>query len=137
MFLLKGAQSLRKKSMLFQRSVLMLIAVCTMMSLAALAADQEKKYSVATVKSVEKVPATTKVSGGTDQPLMAHVDIYRIATELDGKKYVVEYETWGDPEHDLNWLVGKKYEAYAQGRTMYIKSTTGRQMRLPIVSSTK
>jgi len=122
--------------MLFRRSMLMLIAVCTLMSLAALATDKEKKYSVATVPSVEKVPGT-KTDHGTDQGLMADVDTYRITTELDGKQYVVEYQALGDAQHDLNWLSGKKYEAYVAGRTMNLKSQAGRLMKLPIVSSTK
>jgi hypothetical protein len=120
--------------MLFRRSILMLIAVCTMMSLAALAADKEKKYSVATVQSVERVPAPNS-NYGSERGVMADVDTYRITTELDGKKYVVEYQTLGDPQRDVSWLVGKKYEAYVEGRTMVLRSQAGRVMTLPIVSS--
>ena len=115
-----------------------LLIASTLLTMAAVAAGSkdQPKYSVATVKQVEKLPAGP-TPATSDAPLTADVDTFHITVDLDSKTYVVEYQTFADPQRDTSGLVGKKFQVYARGKTMYVKALGGRIMKLAIVKSGK
>ena len=55
-------------------SMVLFITVCVMTTLVLFAADTEKKYSVATIQSVEKISPPAKMQG-SDPPLAADAEV--------------------------------------------------------------
>ena len=113
------------------RPTLMLITLCTLMSLAASAAGKQNQYSVATVESVEKGAGYEHAATHGCRGLMAGL------TRTLPRPILAARNTWWSMKHGpmrstiCNGSSGKTYDAYVQGNAMYVKSQSGRALRKP------
>ena len=86
------------------------IIFATVASLALLSAFAfaAPTYHAGKITKVEKQESRTS-SGGTDAPVKAEVDTYRISIQIDDKVYLCQYKA--DTESDLSWVEGKDVQA--------------------------
>lgn len=108
-------------------AVFLCLTLLTSVSLAAAHEYQTGKI----VKVAEQ--ESNAPSGGTDAPLKAEVATYRISIQLGNKVYVCQYKA--SQERDLSWMNGKDVRARVSGKTMYVKTVTGKEAKGHILST--
>ena len=93
------------------------------------------EYQAGRIVKVEKVEKeeSNGSSAGPDAPLKAEVETYRISIQLGDKVYVCRYKV--DEGDDLLRMKGKNIQARVSGKTMYVKTVTGKQTKGHILST--
>ena len=96
---------------------------------------QTVDFQTGKVTAVEKVGVSGGASGGTDGSTSPDVNKFNLTIQLGDTAYVCRAKTQGDM--DLDWTLNKEVQAKAKGNTMYVKRSTGKLVKLSILSSSK
>ena len=116
-----------------KRNVLLLtLVLCILFPIALLA--QASDYQTGKIVSVDKVSSGGS-GGGTDAPMTPNRRRYNLSIQVGDTVYVCRADTSADM--DLEWVQGKEVPVKVQGKTIQVKRTSGKIVKLSILSSKK
>ena len=96
---------------------------------------QNSDYQTGKIISIEKLPASSSPSTGTDTPLAAGTNGYNLSIQIDGSVYVCRAKMPNGS--DLDWAQGKEVQSKVKGKAMYLKRNDGSVAKLSIISTKK
>jgi hypothetical protein len=114
--------------------VAVLVTLCTQ-TVNAQANDTD--FQAGKIVAVEKVSSTggQATTGGTDAPSTPQVDRYNLSIQVGDTIYVCRARI--QPESSFSWTQGKEVNVKVNGKTMYVRRSTGKVEKLSILSSKK
>jgi len=111
------------------------LIVVQLVCLSVFAQSTGTQYVKGKIVSVEKVEKQGATSGGTDAPVASQVDNYNISIQVADTVYVCRYAAHS--EQDLTWTRGKEGDVRIKGKTMYVRTATGKEAKASILRTTK